>query len=72
MLNILAGVGLYSMVSRLLAFAFGLSAPLAALTYATQKGVSISSAALGKSSILLQKLGGAAMIAASLYLVATL
>ncbi len=72
MLNILAGVGVYSMASRLLVFAFGFSAPLAVLTYATQKGVSISASRLGKSSSILQKVGGAAMVAASVLLLVTL
>lgn len=72
MLNILTGVGVYSMVSRLLAFAFGFSAPLAALTYVTQKGMSISASRLGKSSNVLQKIGGAAMMGASLLLLVTL
>jgi len=68
MLNILAGVGAYSMVLRLLVFAFGFSAPLAALTYATQKGVNLSASRLGRGSYILQRVGGAAMIGASLLL----
>lgn len=72
MLNILAGVGTFSMVSRLLVFAFGFSTPLAALTYATQKGSRISASRLGRSSQLLQKVGGAAMVGASLLILLTI
>jgi cytochrome c biogenesis protein CcdA len=72
MLNIVAGVDVYSMVLRLLAFAVGFASPLAALTFATGAGVSISASKLREVSSTMSKIGGASMIAASLLLLITL
>jgi cytochrome c-type biogenesis protein len=72
LLNIVAGVDVYSMVLRLLAFAVGFAFPLAALTFATGFGVSISASRLRKVSSIMSKIGGASMIAASLLLLVTL
>jgi len=72
LLNILAGVDVYSMALRLLVFAIGFASPLAALTFATGVGVSISASRLRKVSSIMSKIGGASMIAASLLLLVTL
>jgi cytochrome c biogenesis protein CcdA len=72
LLNIVAGVDVYSMALRLLAFAVGFASPLAALTFATGVGVSISASRLRKVSSIMSKIGGASMIAASLLLLVTL
>ncbi len=72
LLNILAGVDVYSMTLRLLAFAVGFASPLAALTYATGAGVRISALKLRRVSSIMSKIGGASMIAASLLLLITL
>jgi len=72
LLNVVAGVDVYSMVLRLLAFAGGFATPLAALTFATGAGVSISASKLRKVGSIMPKIGGASMIAASLLLLITL
>jgi cytochrome c-type biogenesis protein len=72
LLNIVAGVDVYSMTLRLLAFAVGFASPLAVLTYATGAGVCISASKLRRVSSIMSKIGAASMIAASLLLLITL
>ncbi len=72
LLNTVAGVDVYSMAFRLVAFAAGFASPLAALTFAIGTGVRISASKLSKASRIMSKIGGASMIAASLLLLITL
>lgn len=68
MLNILDGIGTASLIARLLAFGIGFATPLAFFTYAISRGIGFSASRLGKGSNILQKVGGATMIAASFLL----
>lgn len=72
LLNILAGVDVYSMALRSLAFALGFASPLAALTFATGAGVRISAAKLKKVSSIMSRIGGASAVAAALLILITL
>ena len=72
LLNVMAGVDVYSMALRLLAFAVGFASSLAVLTFATGAGLRISALKLRKVSSIMSKIGGASMIAASLLLLITL
>ncbi len=71
-LNIIGGLDVYSMSVRLLAFAVGFASPLAALTFATGAGVSVSTLNLRKMSGIMSKVGGASLVAASVLLLVTL
>lgn len=71
MLNILAGIDTVSLISRLLAFGIGFAVPLAFFTYATGRGIGFSTSRLGNGSRLLQKVGGATMIVASVVMLFT-
>jgi cytochrome c biogenesis protein CcdA len=72
MLNIIAGIDVYFMLLRLIAFAAGFACPLAALTCATGAGLRLSALKLSRFSGIMSAVGGASMIAASLLVLMTL
>jgi len=71
-LNILDGVGPYSMAVRLAGFALGFAVPLGAMTALTGSGLKLAASKLGSASLLLQRIGGVAMVGAAFLVLITI